>query len=238
MLSFMDQQISLGSVLGALSVSTISLQIVNRCSNVQVIGSKQTPEQRGAGFASAFAEIEASRWLPLGLLAAGTLSAVVTPHAPLAAFAAASGVLLRPRRAVAVALLIWLIDQASGLGLRGYPLEQLSVTWALVMGSGTVAVALLASQGPGLRRRSWSGHALWSLLALVGGFLLYQSTIVLVYPVIVDGHTMGADVITGLLRQQLAWGGALMLGHGLWMQSKITQTASISPAKSPGEPGL
>ena len=139
---------------------------------------------------------------------------------------------------MAVALLIWLIDQAAGLGLRGYPLEQLSVTWALVMGSGTVAVALLASQGPGLRRRSWSGHALWSLLALVGGFLLYQSTIVLVYPVIVDGHTMGADVITGLLRQQLAWGGALMLGHGLWMQSKITQTASISPAKSPGEPGL
>ena len=205
---------------------------------MQVIGSKQTPEQRGAGFASAFTEIESSRWLPLGLLAAGTLSAVVTPHAPLAAFAATSGVLLRPRRAVAVALLIWLIDQASGLGLRGYPLEQLSVTWALVMGSGTVAVALLASQGPGLRRRSWSGHALWSLLALVGGFLLYQGTIILVYPFIVDGHTMGADVITGLLRQQLAWGGALMLGHGLWMQSKITQTASISPAKSPGEPGL
>ena len=205
---------------------------------MQVIGSKQTPEQRRAGFASTFAEIEASRWLPLGLLAAGTLSAVVTPHAPLAAFAATSGVLLRPRRAVAVALLIWLIDQASGLGLRGYPLEQLSVTWALVMGSGTVAVALLASRGPGFRRRSWSGHALWSLLALVGGFLLYQSTIVLVYPVIVDGHTMGADVITELLRQQLAWGGALMLGHGLWMQNKITQTASISPAKSPGEPGL
>ena len=221
----------LGNVLGTASISTISLQIVNRCFDVRLIGSKPAPKQQTTEFGSAFAALEANRWLPLGLLAAGTLAAVVTPHAPLAAFAAMS-------RGVAVALLIWLIDQATGFGLRGYPLEQLSLTWAVVMGAGTVAVALLASQGPGFRRRSWSGHALWSLLALTGGFLLYQGTIVLVYPVIVDGHTMGADVITGLLRQQLAWGGALMLGHGLWMQSKITQTVSISPAKSPGEPGL
>ena len=106
------------------------------------------------------------------------------------------------------------------------------------MGAGTVAVAFLASQGPGFRRRSWSGHALWSLLALTGGFLLYQGTIALVDPVIVDGHTLGADVITGLLRQQLVWGGALALGHGLWLRLNITQSASIREAKSPGEPGL
>ena len=129
-------------------------------------------------------------------------------------------------------------DQATGFGLRGYPLEQLSLTWAVVMGAGTVAVAFLVSQGPGFRRRSWSGHALWSLLALTGRFLLYQGTIALVYPVIVDGHTLRADVIIGLLRQQLVWGEALALGHGLLLRLNITQTASIRPAKSPGEPGL
>ena len=229
---------SLGNVLGTASISTISLQIVNRCFDVRLIGSKPAPKQQTTEFGSAFAALEANRWLPLGLLAAGTLAAVVTPHAPLAAFAAMSGVMLRPSRGVAVALLIWLIDQATGFGLRGYPLEQLSLTWAVVMGAGTVAVAFLASQGPGFRRRSWRAHALWSLLALTGGFLLYQGTIALVYPVIVDGHSIGADVITGLLHQQLVWGGALALGHGLWLRLNIIQTASIRPAKSPGEPGL
>ena len=228
----------LGHVLGAGSVPTISLRIVNRCSEVQVIGSTQAPQQKATSFEAAFHQLESNRWLPLGLIAAGTLSSVVTPHAPLAAFAAMGGVMLRPRRAMAVVSLIWLIDQAAGVALRGYPIEQLSMTWAAVMGAGALAVSLLFSQGPGFCRRSWGGHALWSLLALTGGFLLYQGTIALVYPVIVDGHSLGAEVIGGLLRQQLAWGGALAAGHALWLRSIFGSTTSARPAKSPGEPGL
>ena len=228
----------LGHVLGVVSISTIGLRIVNRCSEVQVIGSNQAPQQKAAGFEAAFHQLESNRWLPLGLIAAGTLSSVVTPHAPLAAFAAMGGVMLRPRRAMAVVSLIWLIDQATGVALRGYPIEQLSMTWAAVMGAGALAVSLLFSQGPGFCRRSWGGHALWSLLALTGGFLLYQGTIALVYPVIVDGHSLGAEVIGGLLQQQLAWGGALAAGHALWLRSIIGSTTSARPAKSPGEPGL
>ena len=148
------------------------------------------------------------------------------------------GVMLRPRRAMAVASLIWLIDQVAGLMLRGYPLEQLSMTWAAVMGAGALAVSLLFSQGPDFCRRSWGGHALWSLLALMGGFLLYQGTIALVYPVIVDGHSLGAEVIGRLLQQQLAWGGALAAGHAVWLRSIIDSTTSAKPAKSPSEPGL
>ena len=228
----------LGHVLGAVSISTISLRIVNRCSEVQVIGSNQAPHQKAANFEAAFHQLESNRWLPLGLIAAGTLSSVVTPHAPLAAFAAMGGVMLRSRRAMAVVSLIWLIDQGAGVALRGYPLEQLSMTWAAVMGAGALAVSLLFSQGPGFCRRSWGGHALWSLLALMGGFLLYQGTIALVYPVIVDGHSLGAEVIGGLLQQQLAWGGALAAGHALWLRSTIGSPSSARPAKSPGEPGL
>ena len=203
-----------------------------------MIGSTQAPQQRVASFEEAFHQLESNRWLPLGLIAAGTVSSVVTPHAPLAAFAAMGGVMLRPRRAMVVVSLIWLIDQAAGVALRGYPIEQLSMTWAAVMGAGALAVSLLFSQGPGFCRRSWGGHALWSLLALTGGFLLYQGTIALVYPVIVDGHSLGAEVIGGLLRQQLAWGGALAAGHALWLRSIFGSTTSARPAKSPGEPGL
>ena len=180
-----------------------------------MIGSTQAPQQRVASFEAAFHQLEDNRWLPLGLIAAGTVSSVVTPHAPLAAFAAMGGVMLRPRRAIAVASLIWLIDQVAGLMLRGYPLEQLSMTWAAVMGAGALAVSMLFSQGAGFCRRSWGGHALWSLLAMTGGFLLYQGTIALVYPVIVDDHSLGAEVIGELPQQQLAWGGALAAGHAL-----------------------
>ena len=228
----------LGHVLGVVSISTIGLRIVNRCSEVQVIGSNQAPQEKAASFEAAFHQLESNRWLPLGLIAAGTLSLVVTPHAPLATFAAMGGVMLRPRRTMAVVSLIWLIDQAAGVVLRGYPTEQLSMTWAAVMGAGALAVSLLFCQGPGFCRRSWGGHALWSLLALTGGFLLYQGTIALVYPVIVDGHSLGAEVIGGLLQQQLAWGGALAAGHAVWLRSIIGGSSSARPAKSPGEPGL
>ena len=138
------------------------------------MGSSAVGTTPNRNFAAAFAELEASRWLPLALLATGTLSAAVTPHAPLAAFAAMAGVMLNTRKAIGVAGLIWLIDQVAGVGLRGYPVGPLSLTWAVVMAAGTAAVALLASQGPAFARRNWNGHALWSLIALSGGFLLYQ----------------------------------------------------------------
>jgi len=168
---------------------------------VQVIESTQAPQLRVASFEAAFNQVENSRWLLLGLIAAGTLSSVITPHAPLAVLAAIGGVVLMPRRAMEVTLLIWLIDQAAGLALRGYPIEQLSMSWAAVMGAGALAVSLLFSHGPGFCRRSWGGHTLWSLLSLMGGFLLYQGTIALVYPVNVDCHSIGAEVISGLLQQ-------------------------------------
>ena len=184
------------------------------------MGSSAVGTTPNRNFAAAFAELEASRWLPLALLATGTLSAAVTPHAPLAAFAAMAGVMLNTRKAIGVAGLIWLIDQVAGVGLRGYPIGPLSLTWAVVMAAGTAAVALLASQGTAFARRNWSGHALWSLIALSGGFLLYQGAIVLIHPAVVDGHAMGAEVVGRLLRQQFIWGGGLALAHGLWLQRR------------------
>ena len=61
---------------------------------------------------------------------------------------------------------------------------------------------------------------LWSLIALSGGFLLYQGAIVLIHPAVVDGHAMGAEVVGRLLRQQFIWGGGLALAHGLWLQRR------------------
>ncbi|MEO0647897.1 MAG: hypothetical protein AAFZ17_17380, partial [Cyanobacteria bacterium J06650_10] len=102
-----------------------------------------------------------SRWLSFALLTLGTVSNVIYAHTPLVAFAAMSGVALNRRRAIATALLIWLVNQAIGFGLRGYPLSVTAFTWGALMGIGTLLVVALASIRPGFSQASWAGHFLW-----------------------------------------------------------------------------
>ena len=61
------------------------------------------------------------RWLPFTLLAVGTASNAVYAHTPLVAFAAMSGVMLNRRRAIAIALLVWLVNQIIGLVCGAIP---------------------------------------------------------------------------------------------------------------------
>ncbi|QEY31441.1 hypothetical protein EVJ50_03415 [Synechococcus sp. RSCCF101] len=171
----------------------------------------------------AWQALAASRWLPLLLLGLGTCSSAVHAHAPLVAFAAMSGVMLKPRRAVVVALLIWLVNQAIGFGIRGYPLSGMAFTWGSLMGVGTLLVVSLASIRPPFSRSSMTGHALWCVIALVGGFVLYQGLISLAYPVILDGHFMGLDVVASVFRKQAVWAGGMALGHGLLMRLQMAR---------------
>jgi hypothetical protein len=164
-----------------------------------------------------------SRWLPFALLALGSASNVIYAHTPLVAFAAMSGVVLSRRRAIAIALLIWLVNQIIGFGLRGYPLSATAFTWGALMGIGTLLVVTFASIRPGFSQSSWAGHWLWVVIALIGGFVLYQGLIMLAYPVIADGHFMGLDIIAKLFVKALMWTGAITLGHGAMLWRHLSQ---------------
>ncbi|MGF1499702.1 MAG: hypothetical protein ACFB8W_23190 [Elainellaceae cyanobacterium] len=180
----------------------------------------QPGKSETCNFAQAWRSLAHSRFLPFALLVLGTISNVIYAHTPLVAFAAMSGATLTRRRAIATALLIWLVNQALGFGLRGYPLTATAFTWGALMGVGTLLVAAFASLRPMFSQSSWTGHFLWAAIALVGGFALYQGLIILAYPVLADGHSMGWDVVARLFTKQVIWAGAIALGHGalLWRQ--------------------
>ncbi|MEO1622348.1 MAG: hypothetical protein AAFU53_15120 [Cyanobacteria bacterium J06632_3] len=168
-----------------------------------------------------------SRWLPFALLTLGTASNAIYAHTPLVAFAAMSGVVLNRRREIATALLIWLVNQAIGFGLRGYPLSATAFTWGALMGIGTLLVVAFASIRPDFSQSSWAGHFLWIAIALLGGFALYQGLIMLAYPAIADGHFMGWEIIAKLFAKQVMWTGAIALGHGIALWRQLSQLRSI-----------
>lgn len=164
-----------------------------------------------------------TRWLPFALLTLGTASNVIYAHTPLVAFAAMSGVALKRRRAIAVALSIWLVNQAIGFGLRGYPISATAFTWGALMGVGTLLVAAFASIRPRFSQSSWAGHFLWAVIAVLGGFVLYQGLIMLAYPVMADGHFMSWKIISQLFVKQMVWAGAITLGHGLGLWRQLSK---------------
>mgnify|MGYP005863766311 CR=1 FL=1 len=178
--------------------------------------------ERGS-FALLWRSLAHRRWLPFALLTLGTASNAIYAHTPLVAFAAMSGVVLNRRRAIAIALLIWFVNQVIGFGLRGYPLSATAFTWGALMGIGTLLVVTFASIRPGFSQSSWAGHWLWVAITFIGGFVLYQGLIMLAYPVIADGHFMGLDIVAKLFVKQVMWTGAIALGHGvlLWRQVMV-----------------
>ncbi|MEL6162037.1 MAG: hypothetical protein AAFR18_22740, partial [Cyanobacteria bacterium J06627_32] len=123
--------------------------------------------------------------------------------------------------------LIWLVNQAMGFGLRGYPLSATAFTWGALMGIGTLLVAAVASIRPRFSQSSWLGHFLWVVIALFSGFILYQGLIMLAYPAISDGHFMGWEIIAKLFVKQVMWTGAISLGHGLVLWRQVSQLRSL-----------
>ncbi len=174
-------------------------------------------------FSRGWRSLAYSHWVPFALLTLGTASNVIYAHTPLVAFAAMSGVILNRRRAIAVTLLIWLVNQAIGFGLRGYPLSATAFIWGALMGIGTLLVVAFASIRPGFSQSSWVGHGLWVAIALIAGFVFYQGLIMLAYPMIADGHFMGLDIIAKLFVKQAMWTGAIALGHGALLWRRLSQ---------------
>ncbi|MEM9119428.1 MAG: hypothetical protein AAGD09_16345 [Cyanobacteria bacterium P01_F01_bin.56] len=182
-------------------------------------------DQIATRFDQAWRSLAINRWSPLALLTLGTASNVMYAHMPLVAFAVISGLALPRRRAIAVAMLIWVINQAAGFGLRGYPFTMTALTWGALMGLGTLLVVTFASWRPGFAQTTWSGHGLWLAIALLVGFGLYQGLILLVHPLMADGHWMDWAIVVKLFGKQALWTGIMALAHGLLLWRQFTRIA-------------
>ena len=182
-------------------------------------------------FESAWRSLALSRLLTVTILALGTASNVLYAHTPLVAFAVISGIALTRRRAFSVALLIWLVNQSVGFGLRGYPLTTTAFTWGALMGLGTLLVVAFASWRPSFAQTTWLGHWLWLAIAVLVGCGLYQGLILLAYPVMADGHWMDGAIVVKLFVKQFMWAGAIALGHSLLLWRKLISSPAGSVSR-------
>ena len=177
--------------------------------------------------AQAWRLIANGRFWPFTLLVAGVASNGVYAHAPLAAFACMSGATLSRRRAIGVALLIWLVNQAIGFGLRGYPLTSTAFTWGVLMGIGTLLAAVAASWRPGWCQDSFSRYLRWMAIATLLGFAVYQSLILFAFPVLADGHLMGWEIVSKLFIKHLTWAGGITIVHSILLWRTINRRQSV-----------
>ena len=142
------------------------------------------------------------------LIAIGSASSIVYPHAPLVSFATLAGITLSRRQAAIAAVLIWFVNQLYGFTIRHYPLTAITFLWGVTMGLGTVVVALIASIQPRFSHQSWVGQSAWLGIALFLGFAAYQSSILLVNQW-VGMHGLTADVLLRIFLRDLIWAIAL-----------------------------
>lgn len=152
--------------------------------------------------------ITASKVWFYSLIAIGSVSGLIYPHVPLVSFAAVTGVTLSRKQAVISTLLIWFVNQFYGFTVRQYPLSAISFAWGVTMGIGAIAVALVASIQPKFSHHSWVGKSLWLGIALLLGFITYQSGTLLVNQW-VGMHGLTADVFLRILAREIIWVSAL-----------------------------
>ena len=94
-----------------------------------------------------------------------------------------AGTTLTRQRAIISALMIWLANQIFGYTWHNYPRTPDSFAWGLVLGIGTVGVALAASYRPlffqskTLRPRQLLMNYLWIPAMLILGFLAFEGLI-------------------------------------------------------------
>jgi hypothetical protein len=150
------------------------------------------------------------RWTFL-LVAIGSFSSVIYPHPPLVAFAATAGTTLTPKRALSAATGIWLVNQIYGYGLRQYPQTSEAFLWGLVMGLGTVLVAVMAAIRPTFSKMTRKGHWGWMAIAVVAGFLLFESLVLSLGFLLTGNHVLTWAIFGHLLFKELICALALTL---------------------------
>jgi hypothetical protein len=97
--------------------------------------------------------------------------------------------------------------------LRDYPRTSESVTWGLIIGLGTLLVALLASIKPKFSREKIGGHFLWLGVSFVGGFILFEGLILLTGILPGISHDLTPAILTHLLIKESIWIVPLALAH-------------------------
>lgn len=157
--------------------------------------------------------ISKSNWWQLSLITIGSASSLIYPHVPLVGFAAVSGNTLTRKKALIAAMSIWFANQLYGFTIRQYPRTLESLTWGLVMGLGMLLVTYLVTLQPKFSRYNFQGYLIWLAIALVGGYAIYQGSILLIAQ-LMSGHGFSSAILWGIFVKNVIWAAALSGVHG------------------------
>jgi hypothetical protein len=176
--------------------------------------------------------IARSNWWQLCLIVVGSASSIIYPHVPLVGFAAVAGNTLTRKKALITAMSIWFANQLYGFTIRQYPRTFESFTWGLVMGLGMLLVTWLVTLRPKFSRDNVRGYLIWLAIAIVGGYAIYQGSIVLIAQ-LMGGHGLNAVILGRIFVRDVVWACALSAIHCslVWV---VIQT--IPPHERPSFP--
>ncbi len=105
--------------------------------------------------------------------------ACATPFAALAVIAAA---MLRLRTAILVVAAAWLVNQAIGFGLLGYPVDANTILWGLVIGAAALAATAMSALVLRSLPQTTNPVALGS--ALMGAYAAYELVLLAATPIL------------------------------------------------------
>ncbi|MGK7948231.1 MAG: hypothetical protein AB4368_05355 [Xenococcaceae cyanobacterium] len=157
-------------------------------------------------------------WWQLCLIAIGSASSIIYYHVPLVAFAAVTGNTLTRKKALITTMSIWFASQLYGFTIRQYPLTLESLTWGLVMGLGTLLVTWLVTLRPKFSHYNFQGYLIWLAIAVVGGYAIYQGSILLVAQ-LMGGHGLTAVMLGRIFVKNVIWAVGLSGIHSsiIWL---------------------
>ena len=157
--------------------------------------------------------IAKSNWWQMFLIAVGSASSIIYPHVPLVGFAAVAGNTLTRNKALISAMSIWFANQLYGFTIRQYPRTLESLIWGLVMGLGMLTITWLVTLQPKFSRQSFQGYLLWLAISLIGGYAIYQGSIVLIAQLL-GGHGFSSIILWKIFLRDVIWGMALFSVYG------------------------
>jgi len=179
-------------------------------------------------WSSTWNRVASNRLWTFLLVAIGAFSSVIYPHPPFVAFGAVVGITLKPKRAILVAMSIWLVNQVYGYTLRQYPWSADSLLWGFMLGLGTLIVAALALLRPTFSQRTLRGHCLWLCAVTLIGFAVFQSLILSVNWLLTGSHTLTSAIARGILINTTIWITALALIHLVFVRFTTRSNQSIA----------
>lgn len=121
---------------------------------------------------------------------------------PFAAFAVVAALMLPLRTAALAMATVWLLNQAIGFGLLGYPQTANAAAWGIVMGAAALlATAAAAIVVNGIR----SNVVLAAILGLVASYAVWELALLAASRVLGGEEAMVADIVTRLGVVNLLW---------------------------------